>query len=130
MVRVLVIEDEPLIGWMIADWLCDQGHVVVGPTQTCPAALQIIAEERLDLAIVDYVLGNDNARRVIGELKQQCIPFLFVTADWVRGDIEFSGIEILSKPIEFERLKETLERLLTSPVVRLTRDGLATADCV
>lgn len=111
MARVLVIEDEPFIALMISEWLCEQGHSVVGTAATCDQALRLIASECPDFATVDYGLADDDARRAIAELKRRQTPFLLISATNPEVDDELSGIEQISKPVEFDRLGMALDRL-------------------
>ena len=34
--RVLIVDDEPMISLLLEDWLNELGHEVVGPARDCP----------------------------------------------------------------------------------------------
>ena len=70
--RVLIVEDEVLIAWMLADSLEDARHEVVGPAATMAEALALCeAAPPPELAVLDINLrdgsnGMDLARALLG----------------------------------------------------------------
>ena len=57
--RVLIVEDEALIAWMLADSLEDAGHEVVGPAATMTEALALCeGAPPPELAVLDINLGD------------------------------------------------------------------------
>jgi len=71
--RILVIEDEFLIGLEIHSLLSEAGFGVVGPATTVPAALKHISEGNFDAALVDANLG------ITAALADRGTPFVLVT---------------------------------------------------
>jgi two-component system, response regulator PdtaR len=70
--RILIVEDEPLIAWMLADSLEDAGHEVVGRAATMAEALALCegAAAAPELALLDIKLrdgsnGVDVARALM-----------------------------------------------------------------
>ena len=69
--RILIVEDEPLIAWMLADSLEDAGHEVVGRAATMAEALTLCeAAAPPELALLDIKLrdgsnGVDVARALL-----------------------------------------------------------------
>ena len=59
--RVLIVEDEVLIAWMLADSLEDAGHEVVGPAATMAEALALCEAAPPDLAVLDINLGDGSS---------------------------------------------------------------------
>lgn len=65
--KLLVVDDDPLVRNVIADFLCDRGHDVVQAANG-PDALSILStRESFDLLLVDYampgLMGDEVARR-------------------------------------------------------------------
>jgi response regulator RpfG family c-di-GMP phosphodiesterase len=60
-IRVLVIEDEALVGMMIEDFLGDFGYSVVGPIENLEAAVFLAATEHIDVAVVDINISGQVA---------------------------------------------------------------------
>ncbi len=56
--RILVVEDEPILAITAAAVLEGKGHDVVGPAYDTAEALALAACERLDLAFVDINLDT------------------------------------------------------------------------
>ena len=77
--RILVVEDEMFIAMQVEDLLLDRGCVVIGPAATTAEALQLMAAERPDAAVLDVNLGREMVYPVADTLKAAAIPFVFVT---------------------------------------------------
>jgi DNA-binding response OmpR family regulator len=110
-VRVLVVEDEPLIAMSLADQLTEAGAVVVGPCSTIGRAVAELSEKDIDVAIVDYVLADDNSEGLQAALEERSVPFIIVTGYprvLVRRD---KRQHVLSKPISPETLTSTVRSL-------------------
>ena len=58
---ILVVDDEPLIAMMIADWLVELGCQVVGPAGTVKDAMAFIEKGGLDGILLDVTLGSGNS---------------------------------------------------------------------
>lgn len=77
-VKIVVVEDEPLIADNIADLLEKHGYEVVGIADKADTALQIIENDKPDLALLDVnIEGNVDG---IGLAAQLSIPFVFLTS--------------------------------------------------
>ena len=74
-IRVLVIEDEPLIALTAASFLHDGGCVVVGPVLRLPDAIEASAHAEFDCAILDVILDGCCADEVAATLARRGKPF-------------------------------------------------------
>ena len=115
--RILIIEDEPLIGMVLTDYLEDAGCAVVGPAQSLDRARTLISTETFDAALVDGNLAGkpvDDIARALGERQ---IPFAFVTG-YGREALPtgYEDAPIVEKPFTQEQVTATLERLLSNVV--------------
>ena len=77
--RILVVEDEPLVAIMLEDALQDFGYQVVGPVENLKAAIQIAGSEQLDAAVLDINIDGMISDAVADKLMARGIPFLFVS---------------------------------------------------
>lgn len=78
--RVLLVEDEFLIGMDLAMFLEEWGYVVDGPHGSSAKAIAAIEKDPPDLAILDVNLGRDDTSLPIAQmLHGQGRPFLFLT---------------------------------------------------
>lgn len=76
--RVLVVEDEPLIAMQLQDDLEQAGHIVIGPAHTLAQA-HVLAEGEIDAALLDFSIGKDNSSTIADRLLARKIPFAFAT---------------------------------------------------
>ena len=78
--KILVVEDDVLIGMDLALQLNDLGHATSGPYRTPAEALEAIAVEAPDLALLDINLGGGVTSLPVAEtLLAAEIPFIFLT---------------------------------------------------
>ncbi len=107
--RVLVVEDEMLIGMLLEDMLADLGHAVVGVVPRVNEALAAVQREDFDLAILDVHLNGQAVFPVAEALSGRGIPFVFATGYGERGlPEEYRSRPILQKPFA----KDDLEKML------------------
>jgi DNA-binding response OmpR family regulator len=110
--RVLVAEDQALIGMMIEDDLVDAGYAVLGPFTTCAGAYESIQQETPDVAILDFVLADGPCTDLAIELQKRGVPFLLISGamaevlpEWLRE------VPRLQKPASLEQLTTALKAL-------------------
>ena len=111
--RVLVVEDEPIIGMLIEDMLVECGAVVVGPATHLDQALRFASDEPLDAAILDVNLDGQRSYAVADVLKGRGIPYLFATG-YGDGQLarEYGGAEVIEKPFRLETVAAAISRLV------------------
>jgi len=105
--RVLLVEDEALVGIMIQECLTEFGFQTVGPVCTASEALAAAQDGHFDAAILDINLGDSSVYRVAEILSARGVPFIFVTGyDSDSIDSRFNDIPVLQKPIERQMLQK------------------------
>jgi CheY-like chemotaxis protein len=111
--RILVVEDEMLIGMLLEDMLVDLGHDVAGVVPRLKDALAAVERETFDLAILDVHLHGESAFPVADALVGKSIPFVFATGFGERGLPEsYRGRPVLQKPFAKDDLERVLKSLL------------------
>jgi PAS domain S-box-containing protein len=121
--RVLVVEDEALVGIMIQECLTELGFQVVGPVCTASDALVAAKSGDFDAAILDINLGDGMVYQVAEILARHHVPFVFVTGyDADSVDSRFRGIPVLQKPIEREMLQKLFAQAADRSMAGLARD--------
>lgn len=113
--RVLLVEDEALVGMMMADLLEDIGFHVVGPVGEIAEASDAIQRERFEAAILDVNLGGKMTYELADELMGRGVPFVFVTGysvDVVHG--RFPDCLVLQKPVDVASLRRAMTSLMPS----------------
>ena len=77
--RVLIVEDRYLIACEMADEVGRLGGEVVGPSRSVAAALELLADERADLALLDVNLEGELVFPLAEKLNADGVPFIFLT---------------------------------------------------
>lgn len=114
--RILVVEDETLLGMLIEDSLMEAGATVVGTATSVIEALRLIevaaADGGLSGAVVDLNLRGEAATPVADRLAALGVPFLFSTgySDGRNADGHESA-PVLCKPYEPRELIQALQTL-------------------
>jgi len=110
-IKVLLVEDEPLVAMGIADQLIEAGAIIVGPCPTARRAIETLQATDVDVAVIDFVLADSNSEAVQDALERKGVPFVVLTAYppvLVRRN---QNQRILSKPIATELLCSTVGAL-------------------
>src|SRR4029078_2691283 len=77
--RVLVVEDEMIVAWVLEDMLADLGCAVIGPAARVKQALAMIDAEAVDAALLDVNLNGQKSYPVADALAARGVPFIFAT---------------------------------------------------
>ncbi len=114
--RLLMVEDEFLVGLMAKRILEGFGAVVAGPYGRLADALVAAKEGRFDGAVLDFNLAGETAEPLADFLQARGVPFAFLTG-YHRDSIDrrYANIPLLQKPIEPDALERVLVSLLESP---------------
>ena len=123
--RILVVEDEPLLAMLLEESLAELGHEVVGCAASIDQAMLImdrvtldratidgatIDENALDFALLDFTLADDaTSAPVAMRLRDDGIPFVYLTGHRslpLGGDIPVAPL--LTKPFTLDQLDEAL----------------------
>jgi len=107
--KLLLVEDEALIGTLIHDFLLDWGFEPSEPYRRLEDALKAAKEESFDGAILDMNLNGEAVYPLADFLASRSIPFVFLTG-YAQQSVEgrFSEYPVLQKPVEPEMLKAIL----------------------
>jgi len=111
--RVLLVEDEPLIAMMLEDFLeaLDRQHA--GTADSVAAALPMVEAGALDAAILDVNLrGGEKSFAIAEALAAKNIPFVFASGGGGE-DIapEYRDRPMLPKPYTMEGVEQALAKL-------------------
>jgi DNA-binding NarL/FixJ family response regulator len=109
---VLVVEDQYLVADEMRRMVRSMGGDVIGPVARATAALELLANRAVDLALLDINLGDGNAYEVAKELLRREVPFLFATGcePWVIPE-QFQDVPRLDKPLTSRTLADAVHRL-------------------
>jgi CheY-like chemotaxis protein len=121
---ILVVEDNPLNRELLRDWLEVEGYEV-----WCAADLktsyEVFSKRLPGVVLLDINLGKDNGLDLVAWMRQKPqmreIPVIAVTAHALvaeqEGILKAGCRACLSKPINFQSLREQLNQWLQDPSV-------------
>jgi DNA-binding response OmpR family regulator len=108
--RILVVEDEPVVAWDLADTLESHGCEVVGPAYDLKQAQTLSQGVALSGAVLDVNLGGEKVFPLADDLAAGEVPFCFVTGYGPQGlRPDDLGRPILQKPVDPEAIVRTVE---------------------
>jgi two-component system, response regulator PdtaR len=114
--RVLVVEDEMLIGLLLADTLVAMGHDVCAIEATEAAAVAAAARCNPDLMIVDARLRDGSGVSAVEEIiRTGWIPHVFVSGETSRIHALRPGAVVIQKPFREIDLQRAIQRALKIP---------------
>ena len=112
-IRVLLVEDEPLLAVELADELAEAGFKVVGPASSTARALRLMDDTGCDAAVLDVNLGKETSEAVALALRESGTPFVVLSGySSIELGAAFQGAPFLSKPVQWQQLVKTLNLAL------------------
>jgi CheY-like chemotaxis protein len=112
--RVLLVEDEMIVAWLLEDMLADLGCAVVGPAANVNQALAMIDAEAIDVAVLDVNLNGKMSYPIADALAARGVPFVFSTGYDKDSLLDgYRTFPVLQKPFHRSELVDTLAELLT-----------------
>ena len=110
--RILVVDDEPLILMDTIDVLNAAGAVVEGASSVAQA-VRMLNQHRFSLVLVDWVLGDETAARLLALLVKRGMPVAIYSA--AELTLRPRNFELLSKPMPPCQLVAEISSLLGRP---------------
>jgi two-component system, response regulator PdtaR len=111
--RVLVVEDDFMIGTLLAEVLEGMGHDVCAIEATEAGAVAGALRHRPDLMIVDARLGSGSGVSAVEEiLRTRFVPHVFVSGDALRVRVQKPDAVVMQKPYREPELAAAILRAL------------------
>jgi two-component system, response regulator PdtaR len=112
--RILVIEDDMLIGMLFAETLTSMGHQVCAVAVNEHDAVTAARDHQPDIMIVDAKLGQGSGITAVDDIIARAfIPHLFVTGDRP-GVLELRpNAIVIEKPFHVRDLSDAIELAMT-----------------
>ncbi|GGD70062.1 response regulator [Croceicoccus mobilis] len=116
-VQVLVVDDEALVAFDIADQCEAAGYEVIGPALTLNQGLELVAQHTPSLALLDINIRNELVWPLARVLRERSVPTVFISANCRHAEIdnEFTAAACLDKPINWDQVMQTVAPLLGLP---------------
>jgi CheY-like chemotaxis protein len=109
--RVMVLEDEPIVAMMLEDMLIELGCEVIGPASTVKEALELAAAGGFDVAVLDINVNGLRSDPVAHALDAQGKTYTFATGYGAAGLPDCRCRGVIHKPYSLDQLAEALEKL-------------------
>jgi CheY-like chemotaxis protein len=110
--RVLVVEDEVLVGMLLEEMLQELGYELAALATHLEQALSLARSEPFDFALLDINLNGKQSFPVADAIRARGLPFLFATGYGTRIlEAPYKDAPILQKPFSLEELRHALERI-------------------
>ncbi len=115
--NILLIEDDPNLGFILQENLELQGYVV----ERCAdgeAGLQAFLKQKFDLCLLDVMLPKKDGFTLARELRKtsQEVPIIFLTAKSLKEDriegLKLGGDDYITKPFSMEELVLRIQAVL------------------
>jgi DNA-binding NtrC family response regulator len=114
---VLVVDDEALIRWSLAEMLGERGYTVTeaGDGRMAVAAIEN-AQEPFDVVLLDYRLPDSADLRLLAKVRQLApsSQVIMITAhnspELAQGAAALGAYSVISKPFEVESLAELVKQ--------------------
>ena len=104
--RVLVVDDEPLIRWSLCETLEQAGHMVVEASDAKTTVGALLAGDLFDVVLLDYRLPDSNDLNLLADVKRlaPASAVIMMTAfgapEVVAGAFKLGAYRVIPKPFE------------------------------
>ncbi|WP_404338095.1 response regulator [Sphingomonas sp. MMS12-HWE2-04] len=109
--RVLIVEDEPIVAMCLEDILETLGCAIVGPAGRLSDGLALAESAAIDAAILDINLGGERSTPIATVLQLRGVPFAFASGYGMAPE-GFDEAPLIEKPYSDDDIASTLRLLL------------------
>jgi two-component system, response regulator PdtaR len=114
MARILIVEDESIIGMLLSEVLKGMGHNVIGVAATEGGAIALASEYLPDLLIVDAGLTSGNGVSAVDTiLETRFVPHIFTTGNALKVRLLKPSAIVLEKPFHEAELADAITSALS-----------------
>ena len=109
--RVLVVEDETLIRWSIAETLGQEGHTVMEATTAATAVKALEDEDDFDVVLLDYRLPDSDDLGLLASVRRLqprsavVMMTAYGTPEVTEGALALGAYRVVGKPFDMRALE-------------------------
>lgn len=116
MATILIVEDDPEVIRLLSQYFRDEGHEVLVAFD-CASTLAMTSSMDLDLVLLDIVLGDEDGRDVLEEIKLiSDVPIIFLTGRGLESDriagLKLGADDYIVKPFSLREVSARIESVL------------------
>lgn len=115
MITVLIVEDDPMVGFINKQYLNNIGDInVLGPVYEEDDIISLLESENIDLILLDVFLPKKNGIELLKEIRSRkfFVDVIIISAANNAEDLKeafaYGVIDYLIKPFQFERFEEAI----------------------
>lgn len=115
MIRVLIIEDDPMVAEFNKRYLKEvKGFTLAGIVHTVKAAMEYLKSEQVDLILLDVYMPGATGLELLRFIREKNIltDVILITAaadkENIQTALRYGAVDYLIKPFEFERFNQAL----------------------
>ena len=118
--RVLVVDDEPLIRWSVTETLTERGFEVVETGDARGARSAVGDGQAFDVVLLDYRLPDSDDLSLLASIRssapraQVIMMTAFGRPDMVRGALELGAYQVVNKPFEMQAIADLVAQAASS----------------
>jgi DNA-binding NtrC family response regulator len=105
---ILVVDDEALLRWSLAELLRRSGHAVIEATSAREALDAISPSASIDAILLDYRLPDSADLRLLEQIRRRLprtpvvLMTAFGTAEMVQAALDLGAYRVLTKPFDMQ----------------------------
>jgi DNA-binding NtrC family response regulator len=110
--RVLVVDDEPLIRWSVSETLAERGYRVVETGDANGARMAVGDDDRFDVVLLDYRLPDSDDLSLLASIRkaspaaQVIMMTAFGRPEMVRAALALGVYRVINKPFEMQAIAD------------------------
>lgn len=114
--RVLVAEDEMIVGYDLCDTVAEAGYIVEGPYDDLSSAMLAYQKTKPDVAILDVQLGDGIVYPLAQQMMDENVPVIFHSGRLTPEEVaeRFPNAQALAKPCPPAAVIESVQRAARS----------------
>jgi DNA-binding NtrC family response regulator len=118
--RVLIVDDEPLIRWALGETLARCGHAVVEAGDAV-TALRALAATPIDVVLLDYRLPDSEGLGLLQAIRRASpdaaiiMMTAFGTPEFAEDALELGAFAVIPKPFEVDDMSHLVSRAHHAP---------------
>jgi len=131
--RTLIVDKDLSAKQVLVQMLRDRSEIeIIGECNNGSKASEMINTEKPDLVFMEVEIPDLSGFEVVDKIKTQQQPyivFLSSSKDFAVQAFEFEALDYIQKPIEFRRIKKTLDRLakrFSSELADVAKENIGT----
>jgi two-component system response regulator AtoC len=118
--RVLIVDDEPLIRWSMSETLTQTGHTVSEAPDAKETLRRLALEPTPDVILLDYRLPDSNDLELLETIRRIAprssvvMMTAFGTPAVQAGALELGAFRVMTKPLEMSELSALVQQAYQS----------------